>query len=224
MDGNGRWAQQRNLPRSEGHRHGLDAARTLVENAAAEGIAHLTLFAFSNENWRRPDEEVSSLLQLFASAIASEGAALRKNGIRLRFIGDVGRFPASLRAGMSGLETLTRGGERMVLTLAIGYSGRWDILQAAEKLAASGDAYTEENFAAHLASAGAPPPDLLIRTGGETRISNFMLWQAAYAELYFTPVLWPDFSGDHLRAALEDFHRRERRFGGVKGKAASHAG
>lgn len=226
MDGNGRWAQQRNLPRSAGHRRGLDAVRKLVEHTAAAGIPYLTLFAFSNENWQRPDQEVAALMRLFAEAIASEGATLRKNGIRLRFIGDTARFPASLRTGMSGLETLTSGGTRLTLSLAIGYSGRWDIVQAAQRLAASGAPYTEEAFAQHLADAAAPPPDLLIRTGGEQRISNFMLWQAAYAELYFTPVLWPDFGADDLHAAIADFHRRERRYGGVGAAddSASRAG
>ena len=222
MDGNGRWAEKRGLVRTEGHRQGLSAARRLVESAAAEGIAYLTLFAFSNENWRRPDAEVSALLRLFADAIASEDALLRRHQVELRFIGDLQRFPSSLRTGMASLQNLTRGGKRLVLTLALGYSGRWDILQAAERLAASGDAYSEENFSRYLATAALPPPDLLIRTGGETRISNFMLWQAAYTELYFTPTLWPDFSAGDLQAAMADFYRRERRFGGVSG--AGNAG
>lgn len=223
MDGNGRWAKRRGLARSEGHREGLAAARRLVENAAAAGVAHLTLFAFSNENWQRPSEEVSALMRLFADAIASEGALLRKNGIRLRFMGDTQRFSASLRAGMSGLEKLTEKGARMTLTLALGYSGKWDIVQAAQRMAAAGEEYSEESFARYLASAGAPPPDLLIRTGGEQRISNFMLWQAAYTEFYFTSVLWPDFSEADLSAAIADFHNRERRYGRV-GECAGEQG
>lgn len=223
MDGNGRWAQQRQQPRSAGHRQGLEAARQLVENAVAEEVQYLTLFAFSNENWQRPQEEVGALLRLFADAIAREGAALRKNDIRLRFIGDVSQFPASLRAGISGLETLTRGGKRLTLTLAMGYSGRWDIVQAAQQLAAAGAPYTEENFSRYLSTAALPAPDLLIRTGGEKRISNFMLWQSAYTELYFTRTLWPDFNADDLHAAIADFRQRERRYGRVMIPPAKHA-
>lgn len=216
MDGNGRWAQQRQLPRSAGHRQGLRAVRRLVESAAEEGIRHVTLFAFSSENWQRPREEVSALMQLFADAIASEAATLQKNGVRLRFIGDTARFSASLRAGMNSLEKLTGGGERLNLTLALGYSGRWDILQAAGQ---PGAAASEEAFSSRLSTATLPPLDLLIRTGGEKRLSNFMLWQAAYAELHFTDTLWPDFSAADLRAAIGDFHSRDRRYGRVAGPA-----
>lgn len=225
MDGNGRWARRRGLARNEGHRHGLAAARGAVENAAAAGVSFLTLFAFSRENWRRPKEEVGALMRLFSDAIASEGMALRKNGIRLRFIGDRGAFSASLRAGMSGLEKLTAGGQRMTLVLALGYSGRWDIVQAAGRAAAEGGggaAFDEARFARYLATADMPPLDLLIRTGGEKRISNFMLWQAAYAELYFTDTLWPDFAREDLQDAIAEFGRRERRFGNV-GEAAGDA-
>lgn len=213
MDGNGRWAQQRQLPRTDGHKQGLTAARRLVENAVAEGVSHLTLFAFSHENWQRPGSEVSALMQLFAEAISSEGARLRKNNICLRFIGDTARFPATLRAGMRSLETLTRNGTRLNLTLALGYSGKWDIVQAAEKIAQAKEAYNEENFARHLATADLPAADLLIRTGGEQRISNFLLWQLAYAELYFTDTLWPDFAAADLHAAIASFKQRERRYG-----------
>lgn len=218
MDGNGRWARQRQQPRSEGHRHGLQAARQLADVVAQRGIAdYLTLFAFSNENWRRPQEEVGALLRLFSHAIEEDRGFFGKRGICLRFIGDVRRFPRSLQTGMAGLERLTRGGRRLTLTLALGYSGRWDILQAAQNLAAAGEAFSEENFERYLTTAATPPPDLLIRTGGDMRISNFMLWQSAYTELYFTDTLWPDFGEAGLGAAVADFHRRERRFGRVNG-------
>ena len=215
MDGNGRWAQRRRLPRTDGHRRGLGAARRLIENAVRLNINTLTLFAFSNENWRRSPEEVNALFSLFSSALVDAGDLLRKNDIRLNFIGDIRRFPSPLRTGMAAAERSTKDGGRLFLNLALGYSGRWDILQAAEKLAADNRAATEENFEQCLSTAGTPPPDLLIRTGGESRLSNFMLWQAAYTELYFTDTLWPDFGDEDLSAALADFERRERRFGRV---------
>jgi len=216
MDGNGRWAQQRNQQRAEGHRRGLESARRLAECVVRDGAAdHLTLFAFSNENWRRPREEVGALLALFARVIESEKTFFRRNDIRLRFIGDLKRFPQSLQTGMAGLEKMTQHGKQLNLNLALGYSGHWDILQAGKKIAAQGADFTRENFEKQLATAAAPPPDLLIRTGGEMRISNFMLWQAAYTELYFTDTLWPDFGEDDFRAAIDDFRRRERRFGGI---------
>lgn len=215
MDGNGRWAQQRQLPRSEGHRKGLRAAQQLVDDVQGLGVRFLTLFAFSNENWQRPADEVSALMGLFSEAISDAKETFQNNQVRLRFIGDVGRFSVSLRAGMASLEKMTAGGDGLTLTLAIGYSGRWDIVQAAAKFAANGDAANEENFEKYLATAELPAPDLLIRTGGEMRISNFMLWQSAYTELYFTDTLWPDFGAADLRAAVADYERRERRYGRV---------
>ena len=221
MDGNGRWAQQRNQQRADGHRKGLEAARRLVKFVADNGVAsHLTLFAFSDENWQRPREEVSALLTLFAHVIDNEKDFFGRNDIRLRFVGDTKRFPRALQTGMTGMEKMTRQGRQLNLTLALGYSGRWDILQAGRRLAADGGDFTRKNFEKYLVTADAPPPDLLIRTGGEMRISNFMLWQLAYAELYFIDKLWPDFDEADIRAAVDDFHRRERRFGGINGDGA----
>lgn len=223
MDGNGRWARRRHLPRSEGHRHGLQATKRLVECTLAAGIGYLTVFAFSQENWMRPKTEINALLALFAEAIQKEGEQFRKKDIRVRFIGDLSRFPKPLQMSMAGLQKLTRRGRRLVLTLAIGYSGRWDIVQAARRAAAAGVAVDEENLDGWLATAGAPPPDILIRTGGEQRISNFMLWQAAYTELHFTQTLWPDFGEEDFHAALADFHSRNRRFGRVADAGTTNA-
>ena len=219
MDGNGRWATSRNLPRTEGHRRGLSAARTAVRAAAVRDISHLTLFAFSNENWRRPENEVHALLALFGETAQTFGKELTENDIRVSFIGQRERFPAALRAAMSSLEKMTADGRRLHATVAISYSGRWDIAQAAEKIAAGNGDFGEENFSRHLATGDLPPVDLLIRTGGEQRLSNFLLWQAAYSELYFTPVLWPDFGEDDFAAAVADYAARERRFGGLIQKA-----
>ena len=215
MDGNGRWAEKQCLPRSEGHQSGLQAARQVVESAAALGVKYLTLFAFSDENWHRPQSEISALFSLFTRALADAGEAFNRDRICLRFIGERSRFPKSLQVSMNKIEQLTNGGDKMTLTLAIGYSGKWDILNAATKIAASGGMITEENFSRHLATGEMPPPDLLIRTGGEMRISNFMLWQTAYTELYFTDTLWPDFTSEDLAKAVDSFKRRERRFGRV---------
>ena len=226
MDGNGRWAQQRGLSRIVGHRRGVESAKTLIDSAIKNGIAYLTLFAFSQENWRRPAGEVRGLLALFAETIGSEGGTFQKNGVRLKFVGDLQKFPKPLRAGMSSLEKITARGGRLTLTLAIGYSGQWDIAQAARRAAAAapGGEVREEDFARYLATHPMPPPDMLIRTGGERRISNFMLWQCAYTELYFTPVLWPDFSADDFRAAVDDFYQRDRRFGLVTNVGGSDDG
>lgn len=219
MDGNGRWAAARNLPRPQGHRCGLDSARAVVRAAAAHGVSHLTLFAFSSENWRRPAEEVRALLSLFAETAQSLGAELRENGVRVSFIGQRGLFPPPLRAAMASLEKITAAGKRLHVTVAVSYSGRWDVAQAAAKIAANGGDFSEENFDRHLSTADLPPVDLLVRTGGERRISNFFLWQAAYSELYFTPVLWPDFREDDFAAAVADYAARERRFGALVKKA-----
>ena len=217
MDGNGRWATRRGLPRSEGHRRGLDAARALVRGCAERGVRRLTLFAFSSENWRRPPEEVRALMGLFAEAAVGEREALLRNRIAIRFIGERERFPAHLRRAMAALERATARGGRIEVAVAAGYGGRWDIVQAARRAVAAGLS-PEEIDEAKMESllADGDPPDLLIRTGGERRLSNFLLWQAAYAELHFTDTLWPDFGEAELQRALDDFARRERRFGGAE--------
>lgn len=216
MDGNGRWAAARNLPRPEGHRRGLSAARAVVRAAVSHGVPYLTLFAFSRENWRRPAAEVRALLALFSETAQTLGGELADNGVRVSFIGQRERFPRALRAAMSSLENMTAGGRRLRVAVAVSYSGRWDVSQAAQKIAANGGDFGEENFARHLATGDLPPVDLLVRTGGERRLSNFLLWQAAYSELYFTPVLWPDFGEEDFAAAVSDYAARERRFGGLK--------
>ncbi|MBE8158374.1 MAG: di-trans,poly-cis-decaprenylcistransferase [Betaproteobacteria bacterium] len=213
MDGNGRWARQRNLPRSEGHRRGLRAARAAVRACAARQIPNLSLFAFSRENWNRPAAEVRALLSLFAETAQTLKKELADADVRVVFIGQRGRFPAALRAAMDSLERHTANGRRLRVNVAASYSGRWDVAQAAQQIAANGGDFSEENFTKHLSTGDLPEVDLLIRTGGEQRISNFMLWQAAYSELYFTPVLWPDFDGEDFDAAAEEYARRERRFG-----------
>ena len=214
MDGNGRWALRRGLPRGEGHRQGLEAARKLVRAAVEIGVRRLTLFAFSSENWRRPPDEVRTLLKLFAEAAAKERKNLLRNRIAIRFIGERAKFPPNLRRAMAALEKVTARGDRLQIAVAVGYGGRWDIVQAARRAIAENippEQLDEEKLQSLLADGD--PPDLLIRTGGERRLSNFLLWQAAYAELYFTDTLWPDFSEKELRAAARDFAGRERRFG-----------
>lgn len=220
MDGNGRWARQRALPRQAGHRAGVRTARRVVEACARRGIGVLTLFAFSSENWRRPRREVGALMRLFIEALDREVDELHGNGIRLRFIGDRSSLSPALRARMAEAEERTRDNDRLVLAVALAYGGRWDIVSAAQSLArdaAAGrldpEAIDEESFSARLALADLPDPDLLIRTGGEHRISNFLLWNLAYAECYFTDRLWPDFEDDDLDAALDRFRGVERRFG-----------
>lgn len=215
MDGNGRWARQRRLPRPEGHRRGLNAARAVVRACAARNIPFLTLFAFSSENWSRPASEVEALLALFGEAGRNLGGELAENGVRICFVGDRERFPPRLQEAMDSLEESTAQGSRLRLTVAASYSGRWDIVQAARKIAQNGGDFSEGNFERHLSTESLPPVDLLIRTGGEHRISNFMLWQAAYAELYFSKELWPDFGADDFDAAADEYARRERRFGNV---------
>jgi undecaprenyl diphosphate synthase len=215
MDGNGRWARQRLLPRIAGHRRGVEAVRASVENCAERGIEYLTLFAFSSENWRRPAEEVALLMQLFQSALANEVERLHKNAVRLKVVGDIRRFDPKIRLLIEQGERLTAHNRRLTLTIAANYGGRWDILQALTRLAALGlpAEISEEKLAAHLAMSYAPEPDLFVRTGGEQRISNFLLWQLAYAELYFTETLWPDFDAAALDQAIASYRARERRFG-----------
>jgi undecaprenyl diphosphate synthase len=218
MDGNGRWAKQRHLPRFAGHKRGVEAVRSAVQACAARGVQFLTLFAFSSENWRRPPEEVALLMQLFHGALTNEVEKLHRNGIRLRVVGDLGRFDARLRALIEQGERLTSGNVRLTLTVAANYGGRWDILQAVSRLLrdrpeAAQQGIAESQLAPYLAMSYAPEPDLFIRTGGEQRVSNFLLWQLAYSELYFTDTLWPDFDAAALDAAIASYAARERRFG-----------
>ena len=218
MDGNGRWAQQRCLPRFAGHKRGVESVRRVVQACTERGISYLTLFAFSSENWRRPAEEVALLMELFTGALTDEVAELHRNGIRLKVIGDVRRFTARIQALIADAERLTAGNERITMTIAANYGGRWDMLQALERLArecpqAVARGIGEKDLAPFLSMSYAPEPDLFIRTGGEQRISNFLLWQLAYTELYFTPMLWPDFGAEGLDAAFAWYRGRERRFG-----------
>ena len=214
MDGNGRWAKKRFLPRVMGHKKGLDALEDLCRTCAEAGIPYLTVFAFSTENWRRPADEVSFLMGLFLAALQKKVAKMHKNGLRLKVIGDRSRFPAEIQAGIRDAEALTAANTGLTLTIAADYGGRWDILQAANALIKEGKSeISESDLAAKLMLAEAPEPDLFIRTGGETRISNFMLWQMAYAEFYFTNTLWPDFDSREMHRALESFQQRERRYG-----------
>jgi len=220
MDGNGRWARRRALPRQAGHQAGIKPVRATVELCAELGIETLTLFAFSSENWRRPPDEVRGLMSLFVDALEREVAELDANGIRLQFIGDLSKLNAQLRSACEAAERRTRNNRRMTLVIAVAYGGRWDIVQAARQLAAraaAGElepaAIDESVFARELATAQCPPVDLLIRTGGEQRISNFLLWDIAYAEVFFSEVLWPDFTGQELRRALDFYAHRQRRFG-----------
>jgi undecaprenyl diphosphate synthase len=218
MDGNGRWAQGRMLPRIAGHRRGVEAVRATVTACGERGVRFLTLFAFSSENWRRPADEVSLLMQLFRAALQNEVDKLHRNGVRLRVVGDLSRFDAGLRQLIDEAERRTAGNRGLTLTIAANYGGRWDILQAASRLLAekpelAARGIAEEDFAPYLSMSYAPEPDLFIRTGGEQRVSNFLLWQLAYTELYFTDTLWPDFDARALDRAIESFRRRERRFG-----------
>ena len=220
MDGNNRWAKQRELPGNEGHRAGELALRQVVELAAKVPVDVLTVFAFSSENWRRPADEVDALMQLFLFALDARVRELDRARIRLRFIGDRRAFSATLQAGMQAAEAKTADHQRMTLVIAVNYGGQWDMAQAAQRLCQrvqnaelTAADITPERLASEMEMADLPAVDLLIRTGGEVRISNFVLWQAAYAELHFCDVLWPDFDQSHLQAALDDFAQRQRRFG-----------
>ena len=217
MDGNGRWAKKRFLPRFAGHRRGVETVRESVKYCLKRGIGYLTLFAFSSENWRRPEEEVSLLMQLFVRALQQEVVKLDRNGVRLRVVGDLSRFDPALQALIVDAERCTAGNDRLTLTIAANYGGRWDILQAANRLSLAHPdkkgSWSEADLAPYLAMNYAPEPDLFIRTGGEQRISNFLLWQLAYSELYFTDILWPEFDADAFAAAIASFQQRERRFG-----------
>lgn len=214
MDGNGRWAKKRFLPRVMGHKRGLDALENMVKRCAGLGVQYLTVFAFSTENWRRPEEEVSFLMGLFLQALQKQVQRLHENNMRVKVIGNRSRFSEPIQQGIAAAEALTAGNTGLTVTVAADYGGRWDILQAVNRLIEEGAAdVTEEALAKHLMLSEAPEPDLFIRTGGETRISNFLLWQMAYAELYFTDTLWPDFDDAALDAAIRSFQTRERRFG-----------
>jgi undecaprenyl diphosphate synthase len=220
MDGNGRWAKQRHLPRVAGHRKGVETVRTTIRTAIERGVEYLTLFAFSSENWRRPADEVSILMELFMRALEQEVAKLHENEVRFRVVGDLARFDPRICELIAAGEELTRGNTRLTLTIAANYGGRWDIAQAAKRYyqlhrdALEPDAPLDPDaLAPFLAMSYAPEPDLFVRTGGEERISNFLLWQLAYTELYFTPTLWPDFDAAALDAAIASYRQRERRFG-----------
>jgi undecaprenyl diphosphate synthase len=220
MDGNGRWAAKRFLPRIAGHNQGVLALRRCVKACVERGIGVLTVFAFSSENWNRPAEEVSSLMDLLVRAVASEVPDLQKNGVQLHFVGERQSLTANMQAALSSAELSTAAQSRLVLNVCFNYGGRWDIAQAAHKVAASGQPLSELAIDRALALAHVPDPDLLIRTGGELRISNFLLWQAAYAELHFTEKLWPEFDEAALDEAIAVFRTRERRFGQTSAQLA----
>jgi undecaprenyl diphosphate synthase len=217
MDGNGRWAKKRFLPRVAGHVKGVELVREMVRACLERGIQYLTLFAFSSENWRRPQDEVSLLMQLFVKALEQEVEKLDRNGVRLRIIGDLSRFEPRLQELIRQAEARTAGNTRLDLTIAANYGGRWDIMQATNRMLAAQpekrEGWLEADLEPHLSMTYAPEPDLFIRTGGEERISNFLLWQLAYTELYFTPILWPDFDTAEFDKAITSFQQRERRFG-----------
>ena len=214
MDGNGRWAKKRFMPRVMGHKKGLDVLENMCRVCDRAGVRFLTVFAFSTENWRRPEDEVSFLMNLFLMALQKRVVKMHQNNMRLRVIGDRSRFSEAMRRSIDEAEEMTRGNTGLTLTIAADYGGRWDILQAANALIAEGVQHiTESDLSGKLMLADVPEPDLFIRTGGETRISNFMLWQMAYAEFYFTDTLWPDFDEEHIHRALSSFAQRERRFG-----------
>jgi undecaprenyl diphosphate synthase len=220
MDGNNRWAKRRLLPGVAGHKAGVDAVRPVIEVCAEAGVEVLTLFAFSSENWQRPADEVGALMELFLTALRREARRLNENRISLRIIGDRSRFHPELQTAMREAEQMTAGRGRFVLQVAANYGGQWDIVQAAQRLAMEAqsgrlnpDEITPALFQHYLSTDDLPLPDLCIRTGGERRISNFLLWQLAYAELYFSDLFWPDFKHDAMRTALADFAMRQRRFG-----------
>lgn len=230
MDGNGRWATQRRLPRVAGHAKGVDAVRAVVQACGQAGVEYLTLFAFSSENWRRPPDEVSFLMRLFIQAIEREVGKLRERGVRLRVVGDLTPFEPRLRKLIQQAEDSTAHNSRLTLSIAANYGGRWDVLNAMRDmlradptLAQAPERIDETQLAPHLAMAWAPEPDLFIRTGGEQRISNFLVWQLAYTELYFTDCYWPDFGPEHLQQAFDWYSQRERRFGRTSAQLAASA-
>ncbi|HET7610389.1 MAG TPA: polyprenyl diphosphate synthase [Rhodanobacteraceae bacterium] len=230
MDGNGRWARRRAQPRSLGHRAGQKAVRTVVEYCLRNRVDVLTLFAFSSENWKRPDAEVGALMDLFLKALDKEIDELHKNEVRVRFLGELSAFSDALRTRMHAATMRTAGNQRLCLNVCVNYGGRWDIAQAARRVAEAvsrgeldAAAINERLLGDYFCLADVPPPDLFIRTGGEHRISNFLLWQLAYTELYFTDTLWPDMDAAELDRALDDYARRERRFGCAPAAPAARA-
>lgn len=223
MDGNGRWANRRGMRRTEGHKQGVVAVRELIKNAGEAGISQLSLFAFSSENWRRPALEVRLLMQLLSNTLENEVDGLHQNGIRLKILGDLERFDSRVRQMVRSAESLTADNQAMNLNIAINYGGRWDIISALQRVVKEGysaDEITEETLSRALSTRGIPDPDLFIRTGGEQRISNFMIWQLAYTELFFTDTLWPDFGKSDLESALQWYRGRERRFGRISEQVA----
>jgi len=234
MDGNGRWAELRGEARSKGHRQGVKSVKNIVKSCIKKDVNTLTLFAFSSENWKRPRTEVSLLMDLFLTALGAELRDLDKNGVRLRFIGDRSDIPAKVQRAMENAETQTADNQNLTLVIAVSYGGQWDIKHAVQQIAERIEAgeltpseITEAHIADNLSTVDIAPPDLFIRTGGERRISNFLLWQLAYTELYFTDTLWPDFNDEAFTLALEDYAKRQRRYGmtpeQIQAKQASHA-
>ena len=220
MDGNGRWAKARGLGRAEGHREGVTAVRKVVEAAAEAGVKYITIYVFSTENWNRPDDEVNALMDLIVYAVRKETADLKKNRVRIKSIGDLERLPEKTQKALRECEEDTAGSDGLTLVLALSYSSKWEIINAAKKLvsdvrsgAIDEHDISENLFSTYLTTKGIPDPDLLVRPGGEKRISNFLLWQLAYAEFYFTETYWPDFREEELYKAIIDYQNRERRFG-----------
>jgi undecaprenyl diphosphate synthase len=213
MDGNGRWANRRFLPRVAGHKQGVEALSECVKACADRGVKVLTVFAFSSENWERPAEEVSSLMELLAKALAREVAQLSKDGVQIHFVGERDSLSGSLKRSFEQAEIATAHNSTLIFNICFNYGGRWDIAQAATKLIAKGLSITEANMSLEMSLAHVADPDLVIRTGGELRLSNFLLWQSAYSELYFSDKLWPDFDASALDEAIDEFNQRERRFG-----------
>jgi undecaprenyl diphosphate synthase len=217
MDGNGRWAQARDLPRSHGHRAGQESVRKAITYAAEAGISYLTLYSFSEENWHRPPEEIEALMELLTEALNAETDWMTRNGIRLNVIGATHKFSQTVQQSLTQAMNATAGGTHLTLTLALSYGARQEILHAVETIVneTKNAALTQDFFAQHLYTKTLPDPDIILRTGGEYRLSNFLLWQSAYSELIFMDVLWPDFSGDHFAEALSLFARRQRRYGRI---------
>jgi undecaprenyl diphosphate synthase len=223
MDGNGRWANKRFLPRIAGHKQGVDSLKRCARACDARGVRVLTVFAFSSENWRRSTEEVSGLMDLFAMALAREVAQLKSDGVQLRFVGERRGLSARVLRGIEEAEAATAENTRLILNVCFNYGGRWDIVQAAQRVSEQGLEMTEQNLSDVMALAHVPDPDLVIRTGGEQRISNFLLWQSAYSEFFFSDTLWPDFDEAALDLAIASFVQRERRFGKISGQLQANA-